>query len=89
MIYHVHDMLSWTWKSDYFNNNVHVDRTMEVRHLMWILWGQMVPSDRSWCWILFLNKRMRSRNLWKRNLKRHFSGGNVQNSNAKKLYIVS
>ncbi|KAL0009190.1 hypothetical protein SO802_010692, partial [Lithocarpus litseifolius] len=23
----VHDMLSWIWKSDYFNNNVHVKRT--------------------------------------------------------------
>ena len=31
MIYRVHDMLCWTWKSDYFNNNVHVDRTMNVK----------------------------------------------------------
>jgi len=39
MINYVHDK---PWKSDYFNNNVHVERTMEVMYLMWILWGQMV-----------------------------------------------
>ena len=33
MINYVHGMLSWTWKSAYFNNNVHVERTMEVMYL--------------------------------------------------------
>ena len=34
MINYVYDMISWIWKSDYTDNNVHVERTMVVMYLM-------------------------------------------------------